>query len=209
MKRVIERIKERGYTEVTIGIDNDEYEKLSSIYNGYGFVKHIKDKTQDDHYLDASGNPVVYKEPYKIMLNSLIDRVNVLAFVFVRDPFKVLLLRRIVTPVGVWQPVSGGVEIGETHIDTVKREVIEETGITSALNIIDLEYSFSFYVPSSKRVMVDFCFGYEIEKEIGIRISKEHDEYLWLDYHDALKLLTFDENSKVLKILMENCKSKG
>ena len=128
---------------------------------------------------------------------------------FVRDPFKVLLLRRIVTPVGVWQPVSGGVEIGETHIDTVKREVIEETGITSALNIIDLEYSFSFYVPSSKRVMVDFCFGYEIEKEIGIRISKEHDEYLWLDYHDALKLLTFDENSKVLKILMENCKSKG
>lgn len=201
MKRVLERVKEEGYTEVTIGVDNGDFDHLSGMYNHYGFNIIVKDKFQDDHYLNSNGKPVKYEKPYKLLMNNLLDRTNVLVYVFKSKPFKILILRRNESPVGIWQPVSGGVEEGEKLLDTVKREVYEETGITQYKKIIDLNYSFSFYVASTKRVMIDYCFAIEVENDLMIKLSSEHDNYLWLSYMEAMDLLEFDENKKALSML--------
>ncbi len=201
MKGVIERVKERGFIELTIGIDNDDYEKLFSMYKHFGFDIHIKKKDTDNHYLDANGNPVKYNESYKLIMSDLLDRTNVLVYIYKRNPFKVLVLRRNESPVGIWQPVSGGVEQGEDLLEAVKREVFEETGITKAGKITDMEYSFTFYVQSTKRVMIDYCYSLEVENNTIVKISNEHDMYQWLSYGEAIEIFEFDENKKVLQML--------
>ncbi|MBL4937881.1 NUDIX domain-containing protein [Clostridium sp. YIM B02515] len=73
----------------------------------------------------------------------MIKRVNVQVFIFCNNPsFKVLILKRIPERSGYWQPVSGGVEKGEELIETVLREVSEETGIKNIKSVLDLEYTF-------------------------------------------------------------------
>ena len=131
-----------------------------------------------------------------------IDRENVLVYIYTTNPFKVLVLKRLIDPVGVWQPVSGGIEKNENHIDTIIREVREETGITSHIKIIDLDYTFEFYVPSSDRNMRDYCYGMEVSEEYNVTLT-EHSEYKWLPYKEAYDLLEYDENKTVLTMLRD------
>ena len=132
----------------------------------------------------------------------MIDRYNVLVLIFVRNPFKLLVLKRADFPVGVFQPVSGGVELGEEHIETVVREVYEETLISDYLNIYDLDYSFTFEVNGEmgKRKM-------KVKDELRITISEEHSEYEWCNIDKAMELLTFEENKIVLTKLLNIIKS--
>lgn len=68
MNRVFERLEEKLVKEVTIGIDNDEYEKLSAMYEGWGFTKLVKYKNVDIHSFDRKGNVEYCQEPYKLMM---------------------------------------------------------------------------------------------------------------------------------------------
>ena len=71
MKSVLSRIKEKGYSEVTIGVDNDDYERLKKMYNSWGFNELIKKQHYDYHYLDSDNNPVYYDEPCDLYLSKL------------------------------------------------------------------------------------------------------------------------------------------
>ena len=71
MKKVIYRIKEKGFQEVTIGIDNREYVKLKELYEKFGFNELLKSTYTDNHYFDEEGNPTIYDEKYQIYINKL------------------------------------------------------------------------------------------------------------------------------------------
>lgn len=71
MKSVLVRVQEKGFSEVTIGVDNDNYEKLKSMYYSWGFNELIKKQHYDYHYLDSSNNPVYFEEPCDLYLNRL------------------------------------------------------------------------------------------------------------------------------------------
>lgn len=71
MNRVIERIYEKGFSEITIGIDQREYRKLHTLYQKYGFTELVKESFVDLHYLDEDYKPVEYEEPCMIMLKRL------------------------------------------------------------------------------------------------------------------------------------------
>lgn len=69
MKKVIERVKEKSFKEVTIGVD-DNADKLIKMYNSWGFEKHVKTKTIDHHNIDLKGNPKK-EDPFRIYLKKL------------------------------------------------------------------------------------------------------------------------------------------
>ncbi len=71
MKTVTERILEKGFTEITIGIDNDNYDKLLSMYKGWGFNNLVKQQECDYHYIDKDNKPVKYEEPINIYMKSI------------------------------------------------------------------------------------------------------------------------------------------
>lgn len=71
MQRVLCRVKERGFSEVTIGADNDDAERLTCMYKSWGFVEEIKLQNVDYHYIDKNNKPTFYNTPYVLYLKKL------------------------------------------------------------------------------------------------------------------------------------------
>ena len=71
MQRVLERVSEMGFSEATIGADNDDVERLTSMYKSWGFSELIKLQNVDYHYIDSNNNPTYYETPYALYLKKL------------------------------------------------------------------------------------------------------------------------------------------
>ena len=127
------------------------------------------------------------------------------AIVFRRtDPILFLLLRRIPARGGWWQAVTGSVEENEELETAVRREVWEETGITSFLEILDLGYSFEFefakYGSRRQQKAIKHSFGVETDLR-HIQIGPEHDACNWITYQEALGRLTWEDNKEAFRRL--------
>jgi dihydroneopterin triphosphate diphosphatase len=136
----------------------------------------------------------------------MVERINVQAFVFTRKPeLRMLILKRIPQKSGYWQPVCGGIEENEEALDAVRREVFEETGIGEILDIIDLEYSFTYEETKNGKLMKmqDVCFGAEIDTISDIKLSDEHEKYLWCSREEAKQYLKWEHNLIALDRLLE------
>ena len=102
-------------------------------------------------------------------------------------------------PQGHWDFVKGKVEQGETPHETALRETKEETGI-SDIEFIDgfeesVEYDFRFKKEDIHKKVIFFLAK---TNEKNIKLSHEHNDYLWLEYNDALKKTTFENAKNVL-----------
>jgi len=102
-------------------------------------------------------------------------------------------------PQGHWDFVKGKVEKNETPHETAIRETKEETGITN-IEFIDgfeesVEYNFRF---KKKDIHKKVIFFLAKTDEKNIKLSHEHNDYLWLEYNDALKKTTFENAKNVL-----------
>lgn len=109
-----------------------------------------------------------------------------------------------------YQGISGGVEDNEKIVDTVIREVYEESGINEN-NIIKLDTISSipginvnknFNYVNNIYVVYEYSFGVLINNE-DIKLSDEHQEYKWVTYDEAIKLLKYDSNKTALFELNE------
>ncbi|NQZ55115.1 MAG: NUDIX domain-containing protein [Candidatus Nitrosopelagicus sp.] len=102
-------------------------------------------------------------------------------------------------PQGHWDFVKGKVELGEIPHETALRETKEETGI-SDIEFIDgfeesVEYDFRFKKENIHKKVIFFLAK---TNEKNIKLSHEHNDYLWLEYNDALKKTTFENAKNVL-----------
>jgi len=102
-------------------------------------------------------------------------------------------------PQGHWDFIKGKVEEGETPHKTALRETKEETGI-SDIEFIDgfeesVEYDFRFKNEDIHKTVV-FFLAKTNEKKISL--SHEHNDFIWLEYDDALKKTTFRNAKNVL-----------
>ena len=110
-----------------------------------------------------------------------------------------LLLKRTPEREGFWQPVTGGVEEGETRIDALKREVTEETGIKDILGIIEGIHYFEFSDPYLNK---EYVYGVEVSADEKVVIDEnEHSEFRWCSLQETLRLMKWKENKEALKKL--------
>ena len=113
-------------------------------------------------------------------------------------------------PQGHWDFIKGKVEQNETPHETAIRETKEETGITN-IEFIDgfeesVEYDFRFKKEDIHKKVIFFLAKTD---EKNIKLSHEHNDYLWLEYNDALKKTTFENAKNVLtkanEFLLSTC----
>ena len=102
-------------------------------------------------------------------------------------------------PQGHWDFIKGKVEQNETPHETAIRETREETGITN-IEFIDgfeesVEYDFRFKKENIHKKVIFFLAKTD---EKNIKLSHEHNDYVWLEYNDALKKTTFKNAKNVL-----------
>lgn len=101
---------------------------------------------------------------------------------------------------GHWDFPKGAIEIGESEIDTVKREVWEETGINDIEIIAGFRKTIHYFYRKSKQLVrktVIFYLARTSTREVTL--SYEHVGYMWLDYENAMKKLTFKTARDTLK----------
>ena len=102
-------------------------------------------------------------------------------------------------PQGHWDFVKGKMEHDETPHETARREAGEETGITD-IEFIDgfeesVEYEFRFNSDLIQKKVIFFLAKTNTSK---ISLSHEHRDFVWLEYEDAMKKVTFDNAKKIL-----------
>ncbi|MFA6006215.1 MAG: NUDIX domain-containing protein [Candidatus Paceibacterota bacterium] len=82
----------------------------------------------------------------------------------------------ILKNVGKWMLPGGRLEEGETWLEGLQREVKEETGIEKFIVVKILNANTS---SSGKTYIVTFLC--EVESVPEVKLSNEHQEYVWLD----------------------------
>ncbi|OWZ84427.1 GNAT family N-acetyltransferase [Natranaerobius trueperi] len=70
--RVLQRVKEAGKTQVTIGVKSDRPE-IREMYKKWGFTELIKTKDVDHHNFDSYGNPNFVDNSIELYLKYLIN----------------------------------------------------------------------------------------------------------------------------------------
>lgn len=107
---------------------------------------------------------------------------------------------------GYWQGIAGGGEDGETPIESAKREAFEEAGIIRECPYITLDSVSSlpvedvvggFLLGEEVYVIKEFSFGVKVPTK-NISLSKEHFNYKWLCFEEAVTLLKWDSNKTAL-----------
>ncbi len=100
---------------------------------------------------------------------------------------------------GRWDFPKGGVEKGENELQTVVREVAEETGITDLRFIAGfrkvIEY---FYRREGKNIHKQVVYLLASTDDGSVKISFEHQGFGWFTYHDALHKASYDNSKKTL-----------
>ena len=127
--------------------------------------------------------------------------VQVEAIIFRRNnnAIEYLLLKRLPERNGFWQPVTGGVEKGETRKEALHIEINEETGIKNLISLTEDLYYFEFSDPDPNK---EYVYGVEVSPLENLMLDgKEHSEYRWCSFQEAMQLLHWKENKEALRKL--------
>ena len=108
-----------------------------------------------------------------------------------------------------WDLPKGHIEKGEKELDTVKREVMEETGL-SDIGPIDgfKEWIKYFFVSEGKKIFKIVTFYLAETQNAEVKISSEHIGYEWLSYEKAVKKLTFKNAKEIVRKANEYLEKK-
>lgn len=101
---------------------------------------------------------------------------------------------------GHWEYPKGNLEKGEGWQQAALREIKEETGLSDITFKPEFkETTKYFYKKEGETVYKIVTFFLGETKENKVRLSFEHKNYKWLEYKEALELVTYDEAKEVLK----------
>jgi 8-oxo-dGTP pyrophosphatase MutT (NUDIX family) len=140
--------------------------------------------------------------------------IQIEAILFKRSYGKIryLLLKTNPERGGFWQPITGGLEEGETKIEALKREIREETGITNIIKIIENVHYYEVLDPSlieyfkrhghAYTHVKEYAFGVEVSSDEEVILDeKEHSEFKWCSFQEALNLMRYKGYKDALKKL--------
>lgn len=103
---------------------------------------------------------------------------------------------------GHWGFVKGKIEEGEDDMQAVVREAEEETGIKMGqLKFIPqfMEEISYFYTYEGKKIYKEVVYFLAESLSSKIKLSYEHTDYAWLSYEEAIGVITYENDRKVLE----------
>ncbi len=103
-------------------------------------------------------------------------------------------------PSGHWDFVKGNIEKGENLKQTVLREIAEETGISDVDFVEGFEDRVEYhYQRDGQLVHKEVIFFLAKTKTEDVKLSHEHHGFIWLNFNNALRKLTYKTAQNLLK----------
>ena len=114
-------------------------------------------------------------------------------------------------PQGHWDLPKGHVEQDDVdNFETSRRELKEETGISEVSFLENFEYRTEYQFKHKGKRRVKNVFWYiATTEEISVSLSKEHRNYMWLDWEQALEQVTHLETKQLIESAYEFMKNAG
>ena len=124
-------------------------------------------------------------------------------------PLEYLLLQRSHSKAGhIWQTVVGAAKWGEELVETARREVYEETGLTRLRGITAIGYAFSFpfqlapeqksYYAPDVQYIHNIVFAAEVMGIQRITLSDEHIAHGWFSFEEAMEKIYWTQDREAL-----------
>jgi dATP pyrophosphohydrolase len=112
-----------------------------------------------------------------------------------------LLLKRAEDQIypGLWQMITGKIRVNEKAYETALREIKEETGLVPVQLWVAPTVN-SYYEPKEDYICLIPVFAARVNKD-EIKISREHNEYKWVDKTTAQKLLAWKGQREAVQII--------
>lgn len=99
-----------------------------------------------------------------------------------------------------WDLPKGHIEVGEDEIQTVRREVTEETGLKNIRIIGGFEETIKYFFKyNGKTISKTVVFYLAETKTKEVNISGEHMAFKWLAFREALEHLAHKNAKNILK----------
>ncbi len=105
-----------------------------------------------------------------------------------------------------WGFPKGHIEPNETEIETAKREIKEETGITNLTFVKDFRccdtYKIKGTLSSTKNRIIDKNVIYYLantEDDFKGSVDEEIGQHKWLKYEDCIKYLKYEKQKELIK----------
>ena len=99
-----------------------------------------------------------------------------------------------------WDFPKGHLEKGETQKQTARREVEEETGLKNIIFVPGFKEDIHYYFRvQGKTIFKTVVFFLAKTKKKEIRISFEHEGFIWLPFQEAMQKLKFANARRILK----------
>jgi 8-oxo-dGTP pyrophosphatase MutT (NUDIX family) len=126
------------------------------------------------------------------------------AIIFRKEGGKIKYLLLMRNP-KYWDLPKGNIEKGEKEEETVKREVLEETGIKDIKIISGFKESeHYFYRLKGELVSKDVVFFLAESDTEKVKISKEHQEFEWFTFDEAIKKVKSKEMLQKANTFLNN-----
>lgn len=116
---------------------------------------------------------------------------------FREDENKKILFLLLCSRTGIWGFPKGCLKKNENKIEAAVRELFEETGINHFYVVAGFSHSVSYHLPSGNLKNVFLQTAKTNNKKVIL--SREHTDYAWLNYSDAINLLVFNNSKRTLQ----------
>jgi len=106
-----------------------------------------------------------------------------------------------------WEFPKGKIEPGEETLETMKREIEEETGITNftRLEEFDEKIYFHFYLQDGTRIDREVLYYLIRTQDDGnVRISEEHKDFTWETPKKAIALLQHQNHKDLVRKVVKH-----
>lgn len=118
------------------------------------------------------------------------------------DRHEVLLLKRTQSLAGTWCQVAGSIEEGETAWQTALRELAEETGLHPQA-LYSADTCEQFYEAHRDSITIAPVFVAFIDPAAEVTLNHEHSAYCWVPFGEAIEMVAFGGQRRVLRWIEE------
>ena len=128
-------------------------------------------------------------------------RQSIEAWIYHPEDREILLLKVEAEKVSFWQPITGGIESGESPEEACLRDIKEETGLLLACSNLTSLGDFTVKIDENLTIHKNLFLVLTEQKEI--QISDEHVGAQWIALEEVSSQLYWPSNQATFEIISE------